>query len=60
MTLTDTEKRLIVLCLAAVQARAEWSLGMTDYRRLDSRDFACEMFAKEQIGALIAKLKAAE
>jgi hypothetical protein len=39
--------------------RAQWSLGLTDHRQLDSRDFACEQFAKEQIEALIAKLEGA-
>jgi hypothetical protein len=57
--LTEAEKRLLVLCLQAVLVRAQWSLGMTDHRQLDSRDYACEMFAKEQIDLLIAKLEAA-
>jgi hypothetical protein len=55
--LTEAEKRLLVLCLQAVLVRAQWSLGLTDHRQLDSRDFACEQFAKEQIDALIAKLE---
>jgi hypothetical protein len=55
--LTEAEKRLLVLCLQAVLVRAQWSLGLTDHRQLDSRDFACEQFAKEQIEALIAKLE---
>jgi hypothetical protein len=57
--LTEAEKRLLVLCLQAVLVRAQWSLGLTDHRQLDSRDFACEQFAKEQIEALIAKLEGA-
>jgi hypothetical protein len=57
MMLTEAEKRLIVLCLEAVLARAEWRLGLVDKQELDSRDFACVTFAKEQIEALVAKLE---